>query len=68
MKANEIAALGKVFGAEISGTLPFQSKAKIFKELVSSGHLDEMTIRAGIVTIEGYELSHQGRMAYCQCC
>jgi hypothetical protein len=72
MKKAELAALEKVFAAEIEGRLPFQSKAKIFRTLCDEGYLEPMERnfghdRFGII-VHGYQLSHAGRLAYCLSC
>lgn len=72
MTKAELAALGKVFAAEINGRLPFQSKAKIFSYLQNDGLLEPMTRHFGAgrfaVTVTGYQLTHAGRIAYCESC
>ncbi len=69
----ELAALEKVFAAEISNGLPFQSKAKIYAKLENDGLLERATHVVGAgerfpVTVTGYMLTHAGRMAYCESC
>lgn len=67
----ELRALGRVFAAEVEGRLPFQSKAKIFRELCESGMVEPMEWTLGgrlPVTVSGYQLTHAGRMAYCCSC
>lgn len=67
-----IAALEKVFAAEIEGRLPFQSRAKIYQKLCDAGMLEPMQRVVGgppfPVTISGYQLTHAGRFAYCESC
>src|SRR6266403_549672 len=67
-----LAALEKVFAAEIAGRLPFQSKAKVFRELRDAGLLTPMerTFGSGwsAITVSGYELTHAGRITYCASC
>lgn len=67
-----LAALEKVFVAEISGRLPFHSKAKIFRELQDRGLLEPMERTYGTgwsaITASGYQLTHAGRIAYCESC
>ncbi len=66
-----IAALEKVFAAEIDGRLPFQSKAKIYRELQEDGYLEEMTRVFGgrfSVTVQGFQLTELGRLTYCLTC
>lgn len=69
----ELNALEKVFAAEIEGRLPFQSKAKIFRQLCEDGLLQPMkrqfgADRFGKIVVSGYELTHAGRLAYCITC
>lgn len=64
-------ALEKVFAAEVDGLLPFQSKAKIFQELCEQGLLLPMEVVFGgrfPVTVKGFQLSHAGRIMYCNEC
>lgn len=67
-----LSALEKVFAAEIEGRLPFQSKAKIFKQLCDEGMLAPMEHQFGTgafaINIVGYELTHEGRFLYCSSC
>lgn len=66
-----LAALEKVFVAEIEGRLPFQSSAKVYSEL-SDGRLIEPMERVFggrfSVTVSGYQLTHAGRITYCESC
>ena len=69
----ELNALEKVFTAEIEDRLPFQSKAKIFRQLCEDGMLEPMERqfrpdRFGAITVSGYQLSHAGRLTYCMSC
>lgn len=65
-------ALERVFVREIEGRLPFQSKAKIYRELCDQGLLTPMNrVLGGFpfpVTVSGYELTHAGRITYCMSC
>ena len=65
-------ALEKVFAAEISDRLPFQSKAKIFRELEDEGLIQPMERKFGrppfVAVCSGYELTHAGRILYCASC
>lgn len=66
-----LAALEKVFAAEIEGRLPFQSKAKIYQDLCEEGMLAPMQETSGgrfAVTVSGYQLTHAGRFFYCTNC
>lgn len=71
LTAKEMRLLERVFEREISGTLPFQSKANLAQELVDRGYLEPMvrTFGAnafGAVTVRGFALTHAGRIAYCE--
>jgi hypothetical protein len=72
MTKAKLAALEKVFAAEIDNRLPFQSKAKIYQQLQDDGYLEPMERRfAGDrfgVVVTGYQLSHAGRLEYCLSC
>lgn len=72
MTKSELAALEKVFAAEIDDRLPFQSKAKVFQRLCDDGYLEPMERKYGTgafaVNVKGYQLSHLGRLSYCATC
>ncbi len=79
MKKSELAALEKVFAAEIEAAIQdkpllrlFQSKAKVFKELADAGYLNIETVVIGsgpfAARVTGYTLSIAGNMAYCASC
>ena len=72
MTKAKLKALEKVFGAEIEGRLPFQSRAKVYQELREMGLLESMHRVYGsgplAVKVSGYELTHAGRMIYCAHC
>lgn len=63
-----LAALEKVFTAEIEDRLPFQARAKIYGELVDKEYLFKETINKSGVQVTGYFLSHLGRYSYCNSC
>ena len=68
-----LAALEKVFGAEIEGRLPYQSKAHIFQQLGDDGLIEPMVRVYGAserfpVTVTGWQLTHAGRLLYCSSC
>lgn len=72
MNQKTINALEKVFEAEIQGLL-FQSKAKIYKKLEADGMVTfERQVlgrdRFGSIAVEGWALTHYGRIAYCATC
>jgi hypothetical protein len=69
LSTREIRALEKVFAAEIEGRLPFQSRAKVYQELVEAGYLSrDRRIFGGRFPIEaeGFALTHLGRFSYCE--
>jgi tRNA splicing endonuclease len=61
-------ALEKVFAAEIDDKLPFQSKAKIYRELEEKGFVVRGKRNFGLVVVEGWYLTHPGRYVYCLNC
>ena len=64
-------AVGKVFAAEIENRLPFQSKAKIYRDLADRGLLLYVEgIMGGRfpITIKGFILTEAGRYEYCNAC
>ena len=64
-------ALEKIFEREIAGTLPFQSKAKIYTELEADGMVKKDTRTFGgrfPVKVTGWTLTNKGRLLYCQAC
>lgn len=67
-----LAALEKVFAAETDGRLPFQSKAKVYRDLCNAGLLQPMDRTFGVgmfaVIVQGYQLTHAGRYLYCSNC
>lgn len=73
MDNESLKILEQVFEAEIDGALSrgprlYQTKSKVAKQLVESGHLAEETIilTGGIpIHVTGYVLTHLGRMEYC---
>ena len=71
IKGRTLAALEKIFAAEIEGHLPFQSRAKIYRELCEEGLAEPMVRVFGgrfPVTTTGYQLTHVGRYIYCSSC
>lgn len=67
MKSAELDLLERAFSAEIEGRGMIQTKSKAAVSLVEQGMLAPVRIEMGrpVVTIEGYELTHAGRYAYC---
>jgi hypothetical protein len=80
MKKAHLTALGKVFASEMDQAMkpagiprfPFQSKAKVFKELEALGLVECKSVslpsRLGLVTIAGWALTPAGHRAYCEAC
>jgi len=70
----DLRLLEKVFATEVNGCLPFQSKSKQYERLEQEGyveHVEEVRhFRDGLppMIIEGWVLTHLGRMTYCQSC
>lgn len=69
----ELAALERVFTAEIEGRLPFQSKARIYQRMADEGLIEPMKRAFGAgerfpVTVTGWQLTHAGRITYCDSC
>lgn len=63
-----IAALERVFAAEIHNRLPFQSKAMIYGRLCADGLVEPMERKFWAVTVTGYALTDWGRLVYCENC
>uniref|UniRef100_A0A6M3K0E9 Uncharacterized protein n=1 Tax=viral metagenome TaxID=1070528 RepID=A0A6M3K0E9_9ZZZZ len=64
-------ALEKIFEREMAGTLPFQSRAKIYTELEADGIVEKYTRLFGgqfPITVTGWALTQKGRFIYCQEC
>lgn len=73
MNKKQLAALEKVFAAEIDNQLPFQAKAKIYRDLRAARYLDLVQVDFGkeygfSMIAWGYALTHAGRIAYCESC
>ena len=73
----EIALLEKAFSAEIEGAMNkcprlMQTKSKLAVKMVDEGLLTRVTENFGrppfVVRLEGYELTHAGRLLYCLSC
>lgn len=68
----DLAALERVFAAEIEGRHVYQTKAKVFQALCDKGLLQpaERVYGTGwsAVTVRGYSLTHAGRFLYCSTC
>lgn len=77
MNKAEMKILEGAYEAEVSGALNkttavFQSRSKVAKQLADEGYLQPTVehIRCGNmpVKIEGYTLTHAGRLTYCLSC
>ena len=77
MTKAELAILEEAFAKEVGSALSgglhlIQRRSKVAKKLAESGHLAERTVSIGggafAVRVTGYELTHFGRMAYCDTC
>ncbi|MFC0708964.1 hypothetical protein [Azorhizophilus paspali] len=68
LNKRELQMLEWVWVAEIKGRLPLQTNSKVAEKLF----LDGLLIRGSIVIsgarVEGYWLSHAGRLSYCMNC
>ncbi len=68
-----VAALEKIYAAEIEGRLPFQSSAAIYKRLEALGAVERSSRQIpvpplGEMTVSGWGLTHAGRLYYCTNC
>lgn len=69
-------ALGKVFAAEVDGgindnPMPFQSKARIYTQLVEAGLLRNAAVKLPgrfPVIVRGFMLTPKGHFLYCANC
>jgi hypothetical protein len=74
VSAAEMQILEKIFTAEIEGRLPAQLRLRrsyLLERLERRKMIQKvtMTLSGGIpVTVEGWELTHFGRMTYCASC
>ena len=72
MTKAKMAALEKLFIAEVEDRLPFQSKAKIFEQLETEGMVDNYARTFGsgplAVVCRGWRLTHRGHLEYCLAC
>lgn len=68
----DLAVLEKIFAAEIEGRLPYQSKARSMTALCERGLVAPMARKFGddrfAVTVTGFQLTHRGRILYCESC
>ena len=76
MNKRDLSILERAFAAEVDAAmaghgLPFQTKGKRVAELAVEGYLRRVDVVIPgrfPVTVSGYELTHQGRLAYCMTC
>ncbi len=74
MNKKQLNLLAKAFESEmlaavgISKIPLLQTKSSEARALVQSGHLVESEVSRGGVAVRGFELTHLGRLAYCQSC
>ena len=71
MNKADLAVLERAFCCEIQGRM-FQGKSKRITRLVEEGYLEQVTRQDrtpfGILTSNGYALTHAGRITYCAFC
>ncbi|HEX6827318.1 MAG TPA: hypothetical protein VF077_13445 [Nitrospiraceae bacterium] len=66
--------LERAYEAEINAALRghglhiIQTRAALAKTMVDEGYFDECTVVVSGVTVNGYSLTHAGRMMYCMEC
>ena len=76
MKKSELTILMRAFAAEIeaalNGGIPLlQSRSKVAQDLCEDGYLADVewiVSERPRVTVDGYALTHLGRMTYCATC
>lgn len=71
LTACELKALEQIWMAEVSGKLPFQSRAAIYRKLADDGlvlYSQEVLGGSLPVVISGWYLTHAGRLLYCMSC
>lgn len=74
MNKKKYLLLEKAFSQEINASLNnwpihlIQTKSKVAEQMVEEGYLAKRTMFVSGATIEGYELTHFGRMTYCMSC
>ena len=68
MNKRELQMLERVWIAEIEGRLPLQTKSKVAEKLTEDGYLIHDATVMGGARVEGYWLSHAGRLSYCMSC
>lgn len=78
MKARELKALERIFSGEIVGWPLIESDAQIYSQLARDGYVERgsatiygnghSVIDRMPMKIEGWALTHKGRIAYCESC
>ena len=79
MNKAHLRALGRIFAANIDDAmtkrpvcLPFQSNAKVYRELEADGMVRSATVTVGLgwsaITVTGWELTVLGHLTYCMSC
>lgn len=74
MDSKRLKLLERAYGAEIDAAMighglhMMQTNAALAKTMVEEGYLAECKVTVSGTTIEGYELTHVGRLAYCMTC
>lgn len=74
MDSKRLKLLERAYEAEINAALVghrlhmMQTKAVLAKTMVEEGYLAECKVTVSGATVEGYELTHVGRMVYCMTC
>ncbi len=74
MDKKRLGLLEKAYAAEVNSArqgnqLHFmQTKAALAETMVEEGLLAKCKVQISGATVEGYELTHVGRMSYCMTC
>lgn len=74
MDKKRLRLLEKAFDSEVHAALHgsqlhmMQTKSALAETMVEEGLLAKCKIQISGVTVEGYELTHVGRMSYCMTC
>lgn len=74
MDSKRMKLLKRAYEAEVNAALGghqlhmMQTKAALADTMVEEGYLARCKVNVSGATVEGYELTHAGRMAYCMTC
>lgn len=74
MDSKRLKLLEWAYAAEVNAALGgrplhmMQTKAALAETMVEEGYLAKCKVKVSGATVEGYELTHVGRMAYCMEC